>query len=70
MGWAIWWDTQRRPGTSRWNTAIAQSEAEAVERSMHFLKLGFVVHAIRRPDGTIFMDEGQLSARNRPSFDG
>jgi hypothetical protein len=63
MSWTIWWDTQRRPGTGRWNTAIAQTEASAVERSLHFLKLGFFVHAIRNPDGTVLMDEAQINAR-------
>jgi hypothetical protein len=62
MSWTIWWDTQRRPEAGRWNTAIAQTEASAVERAQHFLKLGFVVYAIRNPDGTVFMDEGQINA--------
>lgn len=62
MGWTIWWDTQRRPGTGRWNTAAAPTEAGAVERALHFLKLGFFVHAIRNPDGSVFMDEAQINA--------
>jgi hypothetical protein len=63
MSWTIWWDTQRRPGSGEWNTAIAATEAGAVERAQRFLKLGFVVYAIRNAEGAVFMDEGQISAR-------
>lgn len=63
MAWAIWWDTERRPGAARWNVASAQTEAGALDRAQHFLRLGCVVHAIRNPDGAIYMDEAQISAR-------
>jgi hypothetical protein len=63
MAWTIWWDTERRPGEGRWNVASALTEAGALDRAHHFVKLGCVVHAIRNPDGIIYMDEPQVEAR-------
>lgn len=63
MAWTIWWDTDRRPGAGRWNTAIAQTEAGALDRAQHFARLGFFVYAIRNPDGAVYMDEGQIATR-------
>jgi len=59
--WAIWWDIRRHPGTSGWSTALAPSAAGAMERAQHFLKLGFIVYAIRDPAGALFMDEEQIA---------
>jgi hypothetical protein len=73
LTWAIWWDTERRTEVARWNVASAQTEAGALDRAQHFLRLGCVVHAIRDPDGAIYMDEAQIStrfgAKKRPTND-
>ena len=42
-----------------------QSEAEAVRQAKEYLDIGFVVNAIKRPDGTIAHDKDQLSALYR-----
>jgi hypothetical protein len=63
LAWSIWWDTERRPGTGRWNVASAQTEAGALDRAQHFVKLGCIVYAIRNPDGAVYMDEAQLATR-------
>jgi len=63
VAWTIWWDTERRPGTGRWNVASAQTEAGALDRAHHFARLGCIVYAIRNPDGAVYMDEAQLGAR-------
>ena len=39
-----------------------QSEAEAVRQAKEYLDIGFVVNAIKRPDGSIAHDKDQLSA--------
>ena len=39
-----------------------QSEAEAVRQAKEYLDIGFVVNAIKRPDGSIAHDQDQLSA--------
>jgi len=38
------------------------SEAEAVRQATEYLDIGFVVNAIKRPDGSIAHDQNQLSA--------
>ena len=63
MAWTIWWDTERRPGTGRWNVASALTEAGALDRAQHFVKLGCIVYTIRNPDGAVYMDEAQLGVR-------
>jgi len=39
-----------------------QSEAEAVRQAKEYLGIGFVVNAIKRPDGSIAHDQDQLNA--------
>jgi len=39
-----------------------QSEAEAVRQAKEYLDIGFVVNAIKRPDGSIAHNQEQLSA--------
>jgi len=38
------------------------SEDEAVRQAKEYLDIGFVVNAIKRPDGSIAHDQDQLSA--------
>jgi len=38
------------------------SEAEAVRQAKEYLDIGFVVNAIKRPDGSIAHDQDQLNA--------
>lgn len=42
---------------------MEKTEEEALQRAERFLKLGFVVYAIRRPTGEVFMDEAQITQR-------
>jgi len=64
-GWTVLWDTQARVLDDRWSTATAQTEAGALERAAHFMKLGFSVHAIRDPNGATFMDAAEIADRFR-----
>ena len=41
--------------------AIESSEEDALQRAERFLKLGFVVYAIKKPKGAVFMDEAQIT---------
>lgn len=59
--WTIWWDMRRRTGNEGWSRAIESSEEDALQRAERFLKLGFVVHAIKNPKGAVFMDEAQIT---------
>lgn len=63
MSWTVRWDVKRRDGSDCWCTALAQTEAGALERAQHFIRLGFVVYAIRDPQGGVFMDEAHLAER-------
>jgi hypothetical protein len=65
--WTIWWDMHRRTGTAGWSRATEPTQDEALQRSERFLKLGFVVYAIRDPNGALFMDEAQITERFRKS---
>src|SRR5579859_1873892 len=64
--WAVLWDTRSRP-EGEWSTAGAPSEATALERAAHFLKLGFAVHAIRDPSGAVVMDATAIVDRLTPA---
>jgi len=66
--WTVLWET-KTPPDDRWSMARADTEHAAVERAAHFLKLGFVVHAIKDPTGTVFMDRGQITQRFGASED-
>jgi hypothetical protein len=63
LSWTIWWDMHRRAGSQGRSRAMEGSEAEALQRAQRFLKLGFVVYAIRDPAGALFMDEAQIAHR-------
>lgn len=60
--WVIWWDIRKHAG-SNWSKATAQTEAGALDRAHHFVRLGFVVYAIRDPAGTLYMDEQKIAER-------
>jgi len=60
--WTVLWET-KAPADDRWSVARAETEHAAVERAAHFLKLGFVVHAIKDPTGVVFMEQGEISRR-------
>jgi hypothetical protein len=61
LSWTIWWDMHRRAGGQGWSRAMESSEEAALQRADRFLKLGFVVYAIRSPMGAVFMDEAQIA---------
>jgi hypothetical protein len=60
--WTVLWDTNAR-GDDRWSTVRTQTEAAALERAGHFVKLGFVVHAIKDPSGAVVMNSETIAAR-------
>ncbi len=59
--WTIWWDIHK--STGGWSRAIEQTEAGALERAQHFIKLGFFVYAIRDSSGALYMDEEAIATR-------
>lgn len=63
--YTIWWDMHPRSGSEGWSRAVESSEDEALERAVRFLRLGFFVHAIKDPHGTLVMDEAQIIERFR-----
>ena len=60
--WTVLWDT-KPPANGEWSAAKAGSEQTALERAAHFVKLGFVVHAIKDPTGAVFMDQTAITGR-------
>jgi hypothetical protein len=60
--WTVLWET-KAPPDDRWSAARADTEQAALERAAHFVKLGFIVFAIKDPTGAIFMDQGQIVGR-------
>jgi hypothetical protein len=61
LNWTIWWDMHRRASSEGWSRAMESSEEDALQRTERFLKLGFVVYAIKDPNGATFMDEAQIA---------
>lgn len=66
--WTVLWDTTGR-AEGQWSTVHAQSEAAALERAAHFIRLGFIVHAIRNPSGIVVMDADDIARRFGPTRD-
>jgi hypothetical protein len=64
--WCVLWDTTART-EGEWSIADAQSEATALERAAHFLRLGFAVHAIKDPSGIVIMDASAIVDRLAPT---
>jgi len=62
--WVIFWET-RRPASGNWSQAIEKSQAAAVERARHLLKLGFIVFQITGPAG-VFLEEEEIARRLQP----
>ena len=61
MSWIIEF-SRETPKDGRWSIMTVHSEAEAVRQAKEYLDIGFVVNAIKRPDGSIAHDQDQLSA--------
>ena len=61
MSWTIEFGRET-PKDGRWSKMTVHSEAEAVRQAKEYLDIGFVVNAIKRPDGSIAHDQDQLSA--------
>ena len=64
--WVIYWET-RRPESGRWSEAVEKSEAAAIDRARHLLKLGFIVFQITGPAGSVFMAEDEIVQRLKPA---
>lgn len=60
--WIVLWDTTER-SDGHWSVVRVPTEASAIESAAHFLKLGFVVHAIKDPSGVVAMDAQAITAR-------
>lgn len=60
--WIVLWETTER-SDGHWSAMRTQSEATAIECAAHFVKLGFVVHAIKAPSGADVMDAKSIAAR-------
>jgi hypothetical protein len=61
VSWTIEF-SRETPKDGRWSIMTVHSEAEAVRQAEEYLDIGFVVNAIKRPDGSIAHDQDQLSA--------
>ncbi len=59
--WIVWWDIRKT--TRDWSRATALTEAGALDRAQHFIKLGFFVYAIRDPSGALYMGEEAIASR-------
>lgn len=64
--WIVLWDTAMRVD-GNWSVVRAPNEANALERAAHFVKLGFVVFAIRDPSGTVVMNADDIARRFGPT---
>lgn len=64
--WVVLWETTVR-ADGHWSAVRTPNEATAVESAAHFLKLGFAVHAIKDPSGTVVMDAQSITARCAPN---
>lgn len=64
--WVIFWET-RRPESGNWSEAIEKSQADAIERAKHLLRLGFIVFQITGPANGIFMTEEEIVQRLQSS---
>jgi len=62
--WVIFWET-RRPPSGTWSQAVEKSQAAAVERARHLLKLGFIVFQITGPAG-VFLEEEEIARQLQP----
>lgn len=60
--WTVLWDTAPHQDEG-WSTVRTQTETSALERAAHFVKLGFIVHAIKDPSGAIVMNAAEIRAR-------
>lgn len=60
-GWGILCELRRPGADGRWSIASEGTEEAALERAKHLIRLGFVVHAIKNPAGSVFMDERQIA---------
>jgi len=67
--WTVLWETTVR-SDGHWSIARTNSEAAALECATHFLKLGFVVHAIKDPTGSVVMDGQSIASRFGGAYHG
>ena len=63
--WTIVWDT-RRQGIENASRAVEKTQAAALDRAKHLLRLGFIVHEISGTDGAVWLEEVEILKRCRP----
>jgi hypothetical protein len=61
--WSVIWDTTRRDESEGRNTALEKSEAAALDRARHLLRMKFIVYEIRAPQGSVSLEEAGIKAR-------
>ena len=61
--WSVLWDMRATADPARCNVALAGSEAEAMERTAHFVALGFHVLCVKAPSGAVLLDQRAVAAR-------
>ena len=61
---------QKTPKDGRWSIMTVHSEAEAVRQAKEYLDIGFVVNAIKRPDGSIAHDQDQITRISKRRLNG
>jgi hypothetical protein len=66
--WTVLWDTAAK-ADGNWSIVRTPNEATALERAAHFVKLGFVVHVIKDPSGTIVLNAREIARRFGPTED-
>lgn len=67
--WTIVWDT-RRQSIEHANNAVEKTQAAALDRAKHLLRLGFIVHEIKASGGVVWLEEVEILKRCRPSSSG
>lgn len=63
LRWTVIWDTERHPDSEARNTALEKSEADALDRARHILRMGFVVYEVRDSSGAVLFEEAALKEK-------
>jgi hypothetical protein len=58
--WTVLWETRVR-SNGQWSTARAGNRAAAFEQAVHFVKLGFVVDAVKDPSGIVVLNADAIA---------
>ena len=67
LGWKVLWETRTPAEGGSWSLAHEGTEADAIERARHLVRLGFVVHSVLDPSGATALDAAQIAERLAPA---